>query len=1150
MSKRPDSIGIRATAERLRKNRNQKADEVSKQKKKGESKMQQKTRKGHARILSICMAALLIIQSFILALPINGYAETAEAEKMTIKVGIADMPVKLAYGSKSEEGKTEDSGSYKTEKLYEYLESLGWTQDYQPAEKPEGQEEGTGIDTPTGPDVKEVKVSYELNCPDEVTPEDRQSAGGLIEYKGKKGSFTLTYDKDGDWKKAIDVDAPDKEFKVQGSLKMIKEGGTELTAAPVKGEKVILKGRKNCTTDEDGKFIIYGYSKEENPAEVLEVAATTEHAPLSIKLEDFSGTLYVKQRPSVKESDYEIEGSVNGYVAKPESSKEYSITGKGSNKVALERDGEALEKVTVTLTPEGKTTPFYVIKNGVCSEKVEDAIKIDQTAPELKDIKTEAVEYVRIKKHGIYTKQKAELLITVTVTDTESGVQGIAMIGSNDEGKQVYDALNVQRTGNSIKATFIIESQKEMLKQTLYLTGSDKVGNKAKEVLLRGSENASEITMEIVPPVVEDIEVTKGTKNENGWYREVPEFSVKTQDAESGLSDVDVTTNNSVSLYTMTYEDKETGSQTANFTLPKSVIEKEKTSSGKYAILAKAVDNSGNITAKSLDVYVDLVAPVLSLSGVEKGSHNIKAPTLTIEEDEEYYAAEGNSITINITKDDKKHYSKTFKRTNKVVIPASVFSKDGTYAVTVTAADAAGNKAKSIGTEFVKDATAPLVKIDGPSGGKYYNKAQTTKITVQERYYETNDVHIAVTRTLGKKTVKVPFSWKNTALISQSFKKFSETGTYKVSVYAVDKAGNRSATRTAAFTIDTVAPKLSIGGISEGTTYSYNDKVAPVINFSDDYLQGRKITLTRAGIDWYGKLSKSDGTGRIAFADFAKKKDNDGLYNLSITVTDKAGNSTSKKMSFTVNRYGSSFEYSDYIKDLNGKSVKNVNRALVVSEYNVSKLSSTEGEVRRDGTKVDGAEVNTAEQAGKNGYRLYRHSFDEENFDAEGVYEINVVSKDTAGNSMESKKENGKVKFTVDRTAPSISVSGYEKINKADSITLNVSVSDNLSAPALASTVDGKSVSMTKSSDGLSYSLTLDEGSRQKVNIVATDAAGNTESFSEEISVIPNGFLYFITKYKLLLVGAAAAAAALAGVFIVISKKKGDSEDSNIVIGG
>ena len=50
------------------------------------------------------------------------------------------------------------------------------------------------------------------------------------------------------------------------------------------------------------------------------------------------------------------------------------------------------------------------------------------------------------------------------------------------------------------------------------------------------------------------------------------------------------------------------------------------------------------------------------------------------------------------------------------------------------------------------------------------------------------------------------------------------------------------------------------------------------------------------------------------YRDFAEVLENDGIYNFTVELSDKAGNSTSKSVTFSVNRFGSTFKASDELK--------------------------------------------------------------------------------------------------------------------------------------------------------------------------------------------------------------------------------------------
>ena len=225
-----------------------------------------------------------------------------------------------------------------------------------------------------------------------------------------------------------------------------------------------------------------------------------------------------------------------------------------------------------------------------------------------------------------------------------------------------------------------------------------------------------------------------------------------------------------------------------------------------------------------------------------------------------------------------------------------------------------------------------------------------------------------------------------------------------------------------------------------------------------------------------------------------------------------------------------------------GQAMQNQNADVSIMEHNVSKLEKSQRTVFRDGKNIE-ALAKTDEKLGDK-ENVYTHTFDKSNFSEEGKYELNIVSKDEAGNEMESKEENGAVVFYVDRTAPSISVSGIDpKGNKGDSATLSISITDLLTGvKSVSASVDGADASLTENEDK-TYSLTLGSGLRQEVEITAEDAAGNVQTFSETASVSANALSLFLNRFIWPVLGGILAA--LTGLFLFLFGKKRRKKEVN-----
>lgn len=638
--------------------------------------------------------------------------------------------------------------------------------------------------------------------------------------------------------------------------------------------------------------------------------------------------------------------------------------------------------------------------------------------------------------------------------------------------------------------------------------------------------NSAEVsfTVDATAPVITPGGVIDALPSEYGWYNKPLTYAFTAEDKISGIDLISVTINGTPIAY-----------ENGVIHITQEVIENTINDEGTYLIEITVTDKAGNIATYNEVLRIDLVTPELTLNGIDKGRHYRKTPTLIIKNDEKHYAENGAYIQIKIERDGKKILNEKKESQNRIVY--NDFKIDGDYIVTIMAEDAAGNKAQTKVISFVKDTTRPVIKITGAEKGKYYDAGRKINITVDERYYKSNKVKVEITRKLDGVTRTVSFPWKNKKKVSVNTKMLDATGTYKIKVSAVDEAGNAARSMKLDFTVDTIAPKVEITGVQD-KIYTYDDAVVPVISFFDNYYDSKEVTLIRAGTQWYGNLSKSEGTNRISFANFAKKRTNDGVYHLKVTVKDKSGNATTKTQDFAVNRFGSTFAYNNELKKLDGKYVKNVTNNLIVTEKNISQLESSTNEIKRDGDVVSG-NVTTSYQGRAEGYNIYDHIFGAENFKDEGVYQVNVISKDKAGNKMESHEYAGAVKFYVDRTAPVISSMGMSETYIKDKVhTITASASDNLSAVKLSVLINGEEAQFVKNKDTISF--TLDEGLSQDVSIIAIDAAGNKEVQKKTITVTTNALIYVVLKYRLILGIAAAFLIATITLFIAKKKKKTD----------
>lgn len=526
---------------------------------------------------------------------------------------------------------------------------------------------------------------------------------------------------------------------------------------------------------------------------------------------------------------------------------------------------------------------------------------------------------------------------------------------------------------------------------------------------------------------------------------------------------------------------------------------------------------------------------------------------------------------------------------------------------------------RSIDTAFTIDNTNPVVSVSYDNNDvrneKYFNNHRTATITVTEHNFTTTDNRITYTRTSTKdgSAIAEPkvSNWSKNGNTYTATINYNADGDYTFAIDIMDKAGNELKDKDVIyignavkdFAVDTTIDKPIITGIENGN--SYKDSVLPQIDFSDINFKDYKIVLTRTRkdeinkdvTDDFIKLSTNNKGGSFSANEntFKKVQENDGIYTLSVDITDKAENTSSEQVVFTINRFGSVYTLGNFlITNLNNKYVQSVNEDIVISEYNPDKLKkgSLDVVVTRDGSPVDYKDgelkispvVNEFAKIGDSGWYQYQYTISKNVFldsngdPADGIYKIYIGSEDTVGNKSENiSYDECEVMFRLDHTPPTIkSVSGLEKkIVNADKLNVSYEIFDaigideivveyysedgNRVTDRIASNGDNNENLTDVLSDLTSYSGEFTIGSSngpEDVRIYIKDLAGNVTDtndekfdidsidFNRQITISTNFFVRWYAN-KPLFWGSLVAIAVAGGViafFIATKKRKKDDE--------
>lgn len=556
------------------------------------------------------------------------------------------------------------------------------------------------------------------------------------------------------------------------------------------------------------------------------------------------------------------------------------------------------------------------------------------------------------------------------------------------------------------------------------------------------------------------------------------------------------------------------------------------------------------------------------------------------------------------------------KATATFEIPRNVLSRNNQFNgnVEFTTTDRSGNESgrHRDSQRIVVDNIAPTAQISYNEatnivdGISYYSGNINASITVNEANFYAEDVQVTVAKDGGESIAVTP-SWSsgNTDVHVGTFT-LSEDGDYIVNVNYSDKSSNRMATYTSGqMTIDTEIeePVFSINGIPvAGNGGAYKNDALVAFKYEDKNFASETITLTKTRFDSvenvteeFIAISQNDQGGEGNFT-IPATVENDGIYTLDISMTDKANHTVASQIRFSINRYGSVYVYDDYLMSLikdGGQyiTIKKGNDAavtedLVITEYNADKiledslniLITRDGEAINSDYTVDPVNINTQSSEGVSGWYQYEYRIKATNFAEDGVYRIAISSAYAATDSERNEStsvpensidENGNqvldsMSFTVDTAAPEIRniVNMDKAIVNAQKLDVDYTIVDVGGLQSIEIILNGDTVDKITqfNNDAFNYAgqFTINESSGpQTVRIKATDRAGNITdtaskdfstgglyTFNDSIVVSTNFFVRWFAN-KPLFWGTIAGVIVVAGgicFFIVTKRKRKDQE--------
>ncbi len=840
---------------------------------------------------------------------------------------------------------------------------------------------------------------------------------------------------------------------------------------------------------------------------------------------------------------------------------------------------------------------------------------IDKIQPKL-DIQIGNSSILYKALEWIYSKETQE--VTITASDSTTKVQSVHYFMTDNT-----DSILTEGELEALDASSWTEYSKKFsiganTKAIIYAKAVDMSGN-TEYVCSKG------IVVDDKEPIVEKAEPKvelSATYGSTTVYTKDVEVYVKVKEdipennAYSGIREIRYEVYNrevktqSGTLYTYDKQ-KESGVRT--------VWDSEDEDTGKYiTVNAKAnngnnitvkviaTDNAGNVGYKTLDLKIDTQPPVITVTYTNNtgdgGSGDVvyfnagRSASITIQD----YNFDPAKVQLNSNGSLSGWNSDPVSGMNTATIS---FAADGEYYFDIGCQDALGHTAGGAAyvnslspNRFVVDTTSPVITVtydnNNAANGNYYNNSRVATIQVEERNFDPARTQLTLTATDNGQQTALPTmsNWVANGDIHTATIVYDNDALYTFDFDCQDRAGNAANDIPMdTFYVDKTSPVVTISNISDKSANSGEGNIGFVITATDTNFDIFTPVLTAVIKEGDSFVTKQITGGAITNIGNGKRYtinnvDSDGIYRITCTVIDKAGNEykevTLEKpdgstyveerfgadtlLTFSTNRQGSTYELPKETNNVVSQYyVQNVTDDIVLVEVNTDTLK--EQKITLNGKELkEGVDYTVSVEGEEGEWKKYTYSISSTLFEAEGQYQLVVSSTDTADNVAFSDVKNATVNFVVDRTAPVITVSGMENDGRyqveRQTVTLIPTDDGGALSSILVCTVDDAGNIMKEllnlegdellkaleENEGI-LTFEIEEGMYQNIRIIckdcSIDSAGSPNTYDNtftQVSVSTSGvkmlfanksFVYGSIIGIVLIVGGIA-------VFVIARKKK------------
>lgn len=647
----------------------------------------------------------------------------------------------------------------------------------------------------------------------------------------------------------------------------------------------------------------------------------------------------------------------------------------------------------------------------------------------------------------------------------------------------VRDYFRISSTKEEALSEYVLLDEESVaLNHDAYLEGEIYTLSLRREILLTCNEEEREhiiisardlyFCFDLTPPSLEELsDISWDT-----WVNFPRGCDFASYDAISGVGRIIVKQDDDV-----IYEKHEDFEQECDFSIE---LCKEAQDALGVCLAVELSDVAGNVSFFEYHYFYDATAPSVVLEGVTNASMYNRDVGLSLNALDTIMSTTFLKYTIRrlYMDEDSVIRNTNIGEKDGGIFAGEVLSEDGNYVIEAKAYDLAGNESQRLDLSFRIDKSAPILSISGFESGHDYNKPLSSYFSITDGFPTDTLFSYEIYRSWP--TGSEQFAQFETYLsgYTDNYDRYLNIdGDYHIICRAVDACGNESS-QEAFLRVDTTAPKVSIGGIQNGT--AIRDAPSISIASSELFYESTDIIVMLYLKNANGSFECVNSYVNDMKAEndvYTFKVDKEGSYLLNVTAIDRCGNKSVAGLEFILDYTPPQISWLD---DINRKYFKKLMipgnlKAYILDATGVRMTASLNSDVISAGEEITG----------------------------EGKYVLTIVAVDDAGN-----ESSGTAQFIIDKTAPRLIVSGLTREGAA---TNGGSISLSLYDEGdwfTGISFDGKEVAL---SDNQSvWSISPDTTVDHVIEVAAVDMAGN--EMNKELVISKASFVNMDAAYNAL----------------------------------